>query len=74
VYRQWNICLYRGELFPGQTILDPFVGGGTTAVVSLKRGCSFIGIDIDENCIKKTEERVKNELRLPENETQSMGI
>jgi len=61
--------IFEKFVFPGQTVLDPFVGGGTTAIVSLKRGCSFIGIDIDENCIKKTEERVKDEFRLLENKT-----
>jgi site-specific DNA-methyltransferase (adenine-specific) len=42
---------------PGQTILDPFVGGGTTAVVALKRGCNFIGVDNDLSAILTTKER-----------------
>jgi site-specific DNA-methyltransferase (adenine-specific) len=56
-------------VFPGQTIIDPFVGGGTTAVVALKRGCNFIGIDISKDCIKRTEERIKNEFCLFQNQT-----
>jgi site-specific DNA-methyltransferase (adenine-specific) len=33
---------------PGQLICDPFAGGGTTAVVAKRYGCSFIGAEIDE--------------------------
>lgn len=35
------ICL------PGQTILDPFAGAGTTGIAALSHGCLFDGIDID---------------------------
>lgn len=43
---------------PGQLILDPFVGGGASAIATLKNGCSFIGIDVDSNCILKTRNRI----------------
>ncbi len=33
---------------PGQYILDPFCGAGTTGVAALKHGCFFDGIDMDE--------------------------
>jgi site-specific DNA-methyltransferase (adenine-specific) len=37
---------------PGETVCDPFVGAGTTGVVSLALGRKFIGCDIDEShCI-----------------------
>jgi hypothetical protein len=32
---------------PGQLICDPFVGGGTTAVVAGAYGCRFVGAEID---------------------------
>lgn len=39
-----QICL------PGQSILDPFCGAGTTGIAALNHGCLFDGIDIaDEN-------------------------
>ena len=43
---------------PGQTICDPFLGGGTTATVALGMGRRFTGIDIDPNCIRATRERM----------------
>jgi site-specific DNA-methyltransferase (adenine-specific) len=44
--------------FPNQTVLDPFVGGGTTAIASLKAGRYFIGCDISPDEITKTEDRL----------------
>lgn len=43
----------------GEIILDPFLGGGTTAIVCIKNDRFFIGSDIDEKWIIKTEERIK---------------
>jgi site-specific DNA-methyltransferase (adenine-specific) len=43
---------------PDQLVCDPFLGGGTTAVVSLALGRRFIGCDIDQGCIEKTRLRV----------------
>jgi site-specific DNA-methyltransferase (adenine-specific) len=36
---------------PGDVILDPFCGGGTTGVVALDLGRFFIGADIDPKMI-----------------------
>jgi DNA modification methylase len=47
--------------YPGQVICDPFLGGGTTAVVALQMNRHFVGSDIDENSIKVTIARI-NEL------------
>jgi DNA modification methylase len=49
------------ELFslpPNQTILDPFVGGGSTAEAALRLGHRFIGVDIDADQIAMTRARV----------------
>ena len=43
---------------PGDTILDPFVGGGPTAVAALELGRRFIGIDVDEQAIRTTATRI----------------
>jgi hypothetical protein len=43
---------------PGQTVLDPFLGGGTTAVVSAAYGCHFVGCDIDGEAVAVTVKRL----------------
>lgn len=43
---------------PGDLVLDPFLGGGTTALACYRLGRRFIGIDIDESAIETTKERL----------------
>jgi site-specific DNA-methyltransferase (adenine-specific) len=43
---------------PGQLICDPFLGGGTTAVVSLALGRRFVGCDIDSKHVEQARTRV----------------
>ncbi|MCS7277268.1 MAG: site-specific DNA-methyltransferase, partial [Aquificaceae bacterium] len=56
---QWFIKLFTQ---PGDTVLDPFVGSGTTCVASLKLGRNCIGIDIKGEYIELAEERIKKEV------------
>jgi len=44
--------------YPGQTIFDPFLGGGTTAICAIKSGRRFIGADISQGCLDTTRNRV----------------
>jgi len=43
---------------PGDIVLDPFVGSGTTAVAAKKLGRHFIGIDINPNYCKYAIDRI----------------
>jgi DNA modification methylase len=52
--------IVRQVSLPGQIVLDPFCGGGTTGVAALRSGRQFIGIDIDEKCIAQTAARLNN--------------
>jgi DNA modification methylase len=42
---QW--CLERLRLKPSSTVLDPYMGSGTTGVACVRAGMNFIGIEID---------------------------
>jgi len=44
--------------YPGDVVLDPFVGGGTTAVVAVRLGRRFIGVDVDPLAIETTKARL----------------
>lgn len=44
----------------GDTVLDPFVGSGTTAIAAKKLMRNYIGIDINPEYCKYAEERLKN--------------
>jgi DNA modification methylase len=45
--------------------LDPFLGSGTSAVVSLKNNRDFIGIEIDKNYIDMTNKRLDDYKKSP---------
>ena len=50
--------LVRRFLYPNMIVCDPFLGGGATGVVALELGCRFIGLDIDQECVTKSEQRL----------------
>lgn len=43
---------------PDDVVCDPFLGGGTTALVATRLGRRFIGSDIDENALETCKRRV----------------
>jgi site-specific DNA-methyltransferase (adenine-specific) len=50
----------------GDTILDPFMGSGTTGVACVKTGRNFIGVEIDEGYYKIAERRIAEaQMQLP---------
>jgi modification methylase len=48
--------------FPGEIVLDPFVGTGTTCAVAKSMGRRYVGIDINEAYVKIAQERVRDAL------------
>jgi len=44
------------------TVLDPFMGSGSTGKASIRGGFDFIGIEKEEEYMKISEARIKNEL------------
>ncbi len=53
--------LVRMFSFYGDTVVDPFCGTGTTIVAAMKTGRNGIGIEIDPEYCRMTEERLRKE-------------
>ncbi|NTG73276.1 site-specific DNA-methyltransferase [Agrobacterium rhizogenes] len=49
----------------GETVLDPFMGSGTTGVACVKTGRKFIGIEIDPIYFELACERIRDAYSLP---------
>jgi site-specific DNA-methyltransferase (adenine-specific) len=49
-----------------RTILDPFMGSGTTGVAAVKLGRRFIGIEIEERYFNIAVRRIEEALRQPD--------
>jgi site-specific DNA-methyltransferase (adenine-specific)/modification methylase len=47
---------------PGDTVLDPYMGSGSTGVAALQCGRKFIGIEIEPRWFKAAEIRIRREL------------
>lgn len=53
---------------PGGVVLDPFVGSGTTAAVAKRLGRRYVGVDLSDEYVRRTEarlEKVKDESAQP---------
>lgn len=51
---------------PGEIVLDPFMGGGTTGVACAKMDRSFIGIEIDESYFDIACKRIEAAYKQPD--------
>lgn len=51
--------LLKASTHKGDTVLDPFMGSGTTGVQAKYLGRDFIGIDIREKWVKKARRRIR---------------
>jgi site-specific DNA-methyltransferase (adenine-specific) len=49
----------------GDSVLDPFMGSGTTGVVAKRLGRNFIGIEIDQSYFETAAKRIENAVREP---------
>lgn len=60
VLMEW--CMDRANISEGETVLDPFMGSGTTGVACVRTGRKFIGIELDPTHFKTACERIQREL------------
>ena len=51
-------CILAGSR-PGDIVLDPFMGSGTTAAVALQHGRGFLGCELNEEYAALQEERIR---------------
>jgi site-specific DNA-methyltransferase (adenine-specific) len=51
---------------PGGTILDPFLGSGTTGVAAIRLGYNFIGCEQDESYLNIARSRINHAIQLSE--------
>lgn len=49
---------------PGDIILDPFMGAGTTGVAAVRNGRGFIGIEMDDHWFGVAKKSIEEEMRL----------
>jgi site-specific DNA-methyltransferase (adenine-specific) len=54
------------EIGSAQTILDPFMGSGTTGVAAIKAGKTFIGIEIEPKYFEIACKRIAEAVRQPD--------
>lgn len=50
---------------PGDVVLDPFIGSGTTAAAALQMGRDYCGIDISEQYVENTRKRLDELKKQP---------
>lgn len=51
-----------GFLQDAKTVVDPYMGSGTTGVACIRRGLNFVGIEKDAQHFKNAVERIRREL------------
>jgi site-specific DNA-methyltransferase (adenine-specific) len=61
----WMTWLIKKATLPGDTVLDPFMGSGTTGVACVLTGRSFIGIEIDPEYHAIARRRIRAAQKAP---------
>ena len=60
---KWFIKLFTQ---PGDFVLDPFIGSGTTALAAIELGRNYVGIDVNQEYVQLSQSRVsESQIRMP---------
>jgi len=57
--------LIRMFSFAGDTVLDPFVGTGTTCLAAINTGRSSIGVDVEAKYLRIAAKRLRDSVSIP---------
>ena len=72
---EWMVWLIEKCSLPGDTILDPFMGSGTTGVACVQTGRKFIGIEIDTNYFAIAQKRIADAVQVEaEHQAELQGV
>ncbi len=52
-------AMLAGSVEEDFVVCDPFLGGGSSAIAAINKGCRFVGCDTSESAIKTCAERIK---------------
>ncbi len=55
--------IIRNSSKENNTVLDPFMGSGTTGVACINTNRNFIGVELDEKYYKIAEERINSAIK-----------
>jgi len=55
-------CMETAGIKEGETVLDPYMGSGSTGIAAIRTGRKFIGIEKDPEHFKNAKERIEREL------------
>jgi len=58
-------CMDQAKVAPAATVLDPYMGSGTTGIACIRTGRKFIGVEIDPEHFQTAVDRIKKELSQP---------
>jgi site-specific DNA-methyltransferase (adenine-specific) len=59
---------------PGDCVLDPFIGSGTTAAAAYQLGRDYVGIDISESYVENARERLDDLKSMRKNITSNLFL
>ena len=55
-------CMDKAKVSEGATVLDPYMGSGSTGIACVRTGRRFVGIEKDPTHYATALERIKSEL------------
>ena len=55
-------CMEKAKVPEGGTVLDPYMGSGTTGIAALRTGRKFVGIEKDPDHFENARKRIESEL------------